>query len=278
MALSKNFHQKYGPWVLVTGASSGIGEQFARIVATEGLNVILVARRVDRLKTIADELCNQHGVKAEYLPLDLSNPNFIESLLKICEGKDIGLVISNAGIGAKGLHHEIDFHRLSKMLDVNCRATMMITHAFIPRLIERGHGGIILTGSMESFFGVPWSAAYSASKAFVLSLGEALWNELRRNNIDVLVLAPGSTDTEIHSGQGVANEDLPLLKSPQEVARLGLEQLGKRPVYVSGFLNRQLIRVFSKLPRKWAVASMGSGVRKVVLRNRTRGHTPETST
>jgi len=154
------------------------------------------------------------------------------------------------------------------MIDVNCRAALMITHSFIPRLIERGRGGIILTGSMEGFFGVPWSAAYSATKAFVLSLGEALWSELRRHNIDVLVLAPGSTDTETHIAQGIAREDLFGLKPPQEVAKLGLEQLGRSPVYVSGFFNRQLIRVFTKLPRKWAVASMGAGIRKVVLKGR----------
>ena len=127
---------------------------------------------------------------------------------------------------------------------------------------------MILTGSMESFFGVPWSAAYSATKAFVLSLGEALWSELKRHNIDVLVLAPGSTDTDTHVAQGIDKKNLPRLKSPNEVARLGLEQLGQKPVYVTGFSNRLFIRVFSFLPRRWAVAAMGSGVRKVLLKGR----------
>jgi short-subunit dehydrogenase len=270
MSLKKDFKDKYGPWALVTGASSGIGEQFARLVAAEGINVILVARRADRLQAIAEEIRNQHGVEAEYLPLDLSDPNFIEALIEACGGKDIGLAISNAGFGLKGLHHEIPLDRLSEMLDVNCRATLKITHTFIPGLIERGRGGIILTGSMEGFFGVPWSAAYSATKAFVLSFGEALWGELRKHNIDVLVLAPGSTDTDTHIAQGISREDLPGLKSPEEVAKLGLEQLGRRPVYVTGFLNRQLIRLFSRLPRKWAVASMGAGIRKIILQNRMR--------
>ena len=270
MSLSKDFRRKYGPWVLVTGASSGIGEQFARLIAAEGLNVILVARRDDRLQIIVEELRSQHGVEAESIPLDLSTPDFLDSLLRACEGKDVGLVISNAGFGLKGLHHEMPLDKLSEMLDVNCRAALVITHSFTPKLIERGRGGIILTGSMEGFFGVPWSAAYSSTKAFVLSLGEALWSELQRHDVDVLVLAPGSTDTETHITQGIAKKDLPGLKSPQEVAKLGLEQLGRRPVYVSGFLNRQLTRVFSKLPRRWAVALMGAGVRKVILRNRTR--------
>ena len=271
MPLHKDFISKYGPWALVTGASSGIGEQFARHLAAEGLNVVLIARREDRLKAIAEELQVQHNIETEYLPLDLSDPNFIEPLTNACEGKDIGLVISNAGFGLKGLHHEIPLEKLSTMLDVNCRPALMITHTFIPKLIERGRGGIILTGSMEGFFGVPWSATYSATKAFVLSLGEALWGELHKHNIDVLVLAPGSTDTDTHIAQGIAREDLPGLKSPYEVAKLGLEQLGRRPVYVSGFLNRQLIRVFTRLPRKWAVKSMGAGIRKIIMQNRKRG-------
>jgi short-subunit dehydrogenase len=268
MALSKDFSQKYGPWALVTGASSGIGEQFARLLAAEGLNLILVARRADRLNAIAEELSNQHGVEAESAPLDLTTPDFIVLLLSVCEGKDIGLVISNAGFGLKGLHHEIPLDKLSNMLDLNCHATLKVTHTFMPRLIDRGRGGILVTSSMEGFVGVPWSAAYSASKAFVLSLGEALSCELQQHNIDILVLAAGSTDTDTHVIQGIAKEYLPWLKSPQEVARLGLEQLGRGPVYVPGFLNRQSIRIIAKLPRKWAVAAMGSGVRKVVLKSR----------
>lgn len=268
MSISRNFSQKYGPWALVTGASSGIGEAFARDLAAIGLNVILVARRTDRMESLKQDVEGKYDIQIEVATLDLSRPDFLDSLLKACEGKDIGLIISNAGFGLKGLHHEIPLDSLSTMLDVNCRAALMISHSFIPRLIERGRGGIILTSSMEGFFGVPWSAAYSASKAYVLSLGEALWSELRMHNIDVLVLAPGSTDTETHIAQGINREDLPGLKSPEEVARLGLEQLGRRPVYISGFLNRQIIRLFSFLPRRWAVASIGAGVRKTILKGR----------
>lgn len=271
MSLQKDFSRKYGPWAVVTGASSGIGEQFARLLAAEGLSVILVARRADRLEALAANLREKHGIEAEPIALDLSGNDFLAPLLKACDNKDIGLVISNAGFGLKGLHHEIPLQKLSAMLDVNCRAPLLITRALTPKLIERGRGGILLTGSMEGFFGVPWSAAYSATKAFVLSLGEALWSELGKSNIDVLVLAPGATDTETHIGQGIAREDLVGLKSPEEVARMGLEQIGKRPVYVSGLLNRQFIRVCSILPRRWAVALIGAGVRRVVVRNRKRG-------
>lgn len=268
MPISKDFSYKYGPWALVTGASSGIGAEFARLIAAEGLNVILVARRVDRLCAIAEQLHEEYDIEAEVVPVDLSSPDFLKPLLKQCQGKDIGLIVSNAGFGLKGLHHEIPSERLTEMLDVNCRASLLITHSFIPKLKERGKGGIILTASMESFFGVPWSAAYSATKAFVLSLGEALWDELRRDHVDVLVLAPGSTDTDTHIEQGINRKDLPGLKSPREVARCGLEQLGKRPVFVTGYVNQLIIRIFSFLPRKWSVSAMGSGVRKVLVKGR----------
>lgn len=273
MALPKNFLQKYGPWALVTGASSGIGEQFAHLLAKEQLNVIMVARRADRLDSIASQLRSQYGIETRVVPLDLSDPGFLDQLMKSSEGLDIGLIVSNAGFGLKGLHHEIPLDKLSQMLEVNCRANMLITHAFIPLLMKRGHGGIILTGSMEGFFGVPWSAAYSATKAFVLSLGEALWDELRRDNIDVLVLSPGSTDTDTHIAQGINKKDLPSLKPPQEVAKMGLEQLGRKPVFITGFTNRQLIRFLSMLPRKRAVRIVGSGVRKILLKGRRSANT-----
>ncbi len=270
MAVRKSFFNAYGPWALVTGASSGIGEQFARILAAEGFSLIIVARREDRLKSLAVELREKHKVEIDPLALDLSTEDFISVLISTCEGKDIGLVISNAGFGIKGLHHENSQEKLSEMLSLNCRTPLMLTHTFIPRLIKRGQGGIILTGSMEGFFGVPWSAGYSATKAFVLSLGEALWGELKKHKIDVLVLAPGATDTETHDGQGIAKEDLVGLKPPEDVARAALEKLGKKSVYVTGFFNRVYIGLCSVLPRQWAVTSIGTGVRNVVLKNRNR--------
>jgi len=265
--MSKDFNVQYGPWALVTGASSGIGQEFARLLAERGLNVIVNARRTDRLTRLSHELESRCGVAAEALPLDLSNPDFLLRLQEGCSGKDIGLVVSNAGFGVKGLHHMNDSAQLDRMLMVNARAPMMIAHAFIPPLIERGCGGLLFTGSMEGFFGFPWSAGYSASKAFVRSLGEALWQELKPRGVDVMVLAPGATDTETHALQGIDKHQMSGLMPPRQVAELALAQLGRKPVYVSGRKNNLLIRFLAALPRRWATAMAGAGLSAVIKKS-----------
>ncbi len=137
MSLSEDFARKYGPWAVVTGASSGIGEHFAKQLAAEGLHLVLVARRADRIERLAVELRDAHGVEVEALPLDLGRPDFLEPIFAACAGKEVGLVVSNAGTGLKGPHHEAAPEKLASMLDVNCRAPMLLARAFAPRLIER---------------------------------------------------------------------------------------------------------------------------------------------
>ncbi len=209
-----------------------------------------------------------HGIEAEAHAVDLSMQDFLSPLLKCCEGKDIGLVVSNAGFGLKGAHHDSPSEKLSAMLNVNCRAPMLLTHAFIPALIERGRGGIIMTASVEGFFGFPWSSAYSASKAFVLSMGEGIEQELVGHNVDVLVLTPGATDTNAPISQGIRREELKGMLPPCEVARLGLAQLGRKPVYITGWVNRMFIRSFSMMPRRLAVKLTGIMMHKAIERSK----------
>ena len=136
-----------------------------------------------------------------------------------------------------------------------------MAHAFIPKLLERGRGGLIMTGSLEGFLGFPWSSSYSATKSFVHSFGEGLWGELKDKSIDVLVLAPGPTDTEILSRQGIDTKKLTHLMHPKKVAELALKHLGKGPVYIPGILNRVLMKFIALLPRKLAVLTVGKGIR-----------------
>ncbi len=267
MKTLKNFSQKYGPWALITGASSGIGEQFAHMIAQEGINVILIARRMSLLEKLAENLRQLYGVEAEAQSVDLAQDNFIEPILRCGHGKDVGLIVINAAAGAKGPHHEISSEKLSSILNINCRVAMMLTHAFIPELIQRGRGGILLTGSIEGFFGFPWSSGYAASKAFILSLGEGLGQELKGYNIDVLVLSPGATDTEFPISQGVRREELMGIMSPHEVARHGLKQLGRKPIYITGWINRLYIGIFSMLPRSLAVKLSGMGMLRALKRS-----------
>jgi short-subunit dehydrogenase len=152
------------------------------------------------------------------------------------------------------------------MLAVNARAPMLITQALAPQLISRGRGGIILTGSMEGYMGFPLSAAYSASKGFVHFLGEALWQELKPHNIDVLTLAPGSTDTEALSKQGFDSSEMSGVMSPEQVAREALQNLGRKRIYMPGASNRFSIWLMTKLPRKWGLAMAETGMRAAMKR------------
>src|SRR5438067_1245456 len=165
-----DFVERYGPYALVTGASSGIGEQFARLLAARGLNLVLTARRTTRLDALAEELRAKHSVDVAVLPIDLSEPTAAERLVEQCAGRDIGLVVSNAGAGLKGLHHKQSVAEVVGLISVNCIAPSVLAHGFAPALIRRGHGGLLFVGSIESVGGFPWSAVYSASKAFVDAL------------------------------------------------------------------------------------------------------------
>ena len=271
MALSQDFASRYGPWAVVTGASSGIGEQFAHQLAAAGLNVVLVARRADRIERIAAEIAENYGIEVEAVVLDLATPDFLEPLLAACVGRDVGLLVSNAGVGLKGPHAEISPERLNKMLDLNCRAPMLLARSFAPRLIERERGGFIFTGSIEARQGFPYSAAYAATKAFVQSFGESLWVEFGAQGIDVLVVNPGPTDTEALPLQGMDASSMKGLMPPGAVAAHALEQLGRGPVTVPGRLNRVLMRSLSLLPRRLALTLAGRGMLDAIARGRASG-------
>jgi short-subunit dehydrogenase len=259
-----DFTHRFGPWALVTGASSGIGEHFARALAARGIDLVLTARRVALLESLAARLREEHGVQVEVVGVDLSRQDFLAPLLDACAEKDVGLVVSNAGFGLKGEHHTLDAARLTEMLNVNCHAPMLLAHAFAPRLLARGHGGLLFTGSIEAFRGFPWSSGYAGTKAFVTIFGEGIWGELASRGVDVLVLAPGSTDTNAPVAQGIDRSALVGLMQPAEVAERALARLGRQPVYVPGWINRLLVRLFTVLPRTLAVRLAGYGIRKAL--------------
>jgi short-subunit dehydrogenase len=259
-----NLIDRYGPWALVTGASSGIGEAYARQLASEGFDLVLVARRQDRLTALAAELRSGSSVEVELLVVDLGRPDFIDAVAKGCQGKDIGLLISNAGSGAKGAFDETPLEKKLALIDLNCRAHLVLADTFIPRFKERGSGGLIITSSIESVVGFPYSASYAASKAFATALGEGLWGELDGTGVDVLVLEPGSTDTETLPDQGMRAEDMAGLMQPAEVARTALDHLGKGPVIIAGRMNRVLMRLLSWLPKRVAIRTVGKGIRDAI--------------
>ncbi len=256
----------YGPWALVTGASSGIGEQFARQLAGAGLNLLLVARRVERLEQLQVELESAHGVRVDPVIADLARPDGVAIVLAAAAGRDVGLVVSNAGFGLKGGFDSHSSGQLDAMLNVNVRTPLLLVRGLLPQLRRRNASGVILIGSQEGETAFPWSAAYAATKAFIHSLGQSLHGELQGTTVDVMVLAPGATDTEALSLQGFDARQMPGVMAPAEVARQALDRLGHTPLHIPGAMNRLFMRLFRLLPRRWAIAMAGKAMAAALRR------------
>jgi short-subunit dehydrogenase len=254
--------EKYGPVALVTGASSGIGSSFAEVLAGKGFDLVLVARRIERLEALAAKLRGEQGVGVTVCEVDLSKAAAAETVVRAAADSDVGLVVSNAGFGLKGAYEDGDCGEMSAMLMVNCHTPMLLAHGFIPRLRQRGRGGIIFTGSIEGLMGCPFSTAYSATKAFINHLGEGLWAELGPDGIDVLTLCPGATDTEAPVKQGIDPATLDDLMSPEEVARRALDHITDGPVYVSSDHYRAMFDSLLQMPRRDALMAMADNIRR----------------
>jgi short-subunit dehydrogenase len=261
MMANTDFKNRYGSVALVTGASSGIGKSFATQLAAIGMDLVLVARRVERLEALAAQLREAHRVQVTVCRMDLAEADAAHRILEVTGGLDVGLLVSNAGYGLKGDHSAHDPRAMAAMLMVNCNTPMQLANGFIPRLRKRRKGGIILTSSVEALIGCPYSAAYSASKAFVKSLGEALWGELTPDDIDVLTICPGATDTEALSRHGIDPARLPNVMSPDEVARLALERLRDGPVFITSEHYKATFDKLLSMPRRDALTAMAKSMK-----------------
>ena len=257
-----DFADRYGPIALVTGASSGIGQAFAEILASKGLGLVLVARRADRLEALGRRLEQQHGVTVTLCPTDLAEPHAARQVLEATASLDIGLLVSNAGYGFRGEHASLDPAALSDMLMVNCQAPMLLSHGFIPRLRARQRGGIMFTSSVEALIGMPNSVAYAATKGFVNQLGEGLWGELTPEGIDVLTICPGATDTEALQRAGVDRATMRGIMSPDEVARSALENITNGPVFLPSAHYKAMFDQLLAMPRRDALAAMAGQMKK----------------
>lgn len=255
-----DFVDRYGPWALVTGASSGIGAELARQLAAAGLSIVLVARRRDRLEALGRSLGQSYRVCAH----DLAEPSAIAALAAEVADLDLGLVVNNAGLSWKGAFVEQDPAQARRMIELNCQAPVALTHALLPRLIARGKGGVIVVASTGAFQGLPWSAVYGATKAFDLSFGEALRVELAGHGVDVLTLAPGGTDTEGPMNTGVDPAKVPGKLMPvAPVVSAALAGLGRRSIVVPGAANRVAHFATRLVPRSFAARTAGRIMRRV---------------
>ena len=257
--------EHYGQLALITGASSGIGEQFARLLAARGFDLALVARREPALQALAAQLRNDYAVQVTLFPCDLSDSRQVDGLISALQPLSPGLIISNAGYGVpKGKFLDSDADAAEAMYMANAIAPARIARQLLPAMLKRGRGGIIFTGSMEGDAVFPYSAPYAASKAFLHSLVLGLWHEVRGSGVDVLLLAPGSTDTNAPISQGISREQLVGVMSPADVAGQALQSLGRQPQLITGWHNRLFIGLLRILPRRWAIAIAGAGMKQAI--------------
>jgi short-subunit dehydrogenase len=236
--MDRSFRERFGGAALITGASAGIGAAFARHLAEAKMDLVLVARRRDRLDALAGELSAAHGVRADAIDVDLAAPGATEALVRAVAEKnvDVGLLVCSAGFGAYGPFVEIDPATEARMVDLNCRVVVEHCHAFLPPMVARGKGGVILLASTAAYQPCPYWATYGATKAFNLMLGEALWAELAPRGVDVLALSPGYTKTEF---QEAANIDFGVGPeiSVDDVVKGALRAIGKKPSTIPGNMN-----------------------------------------
>ena len=244
-----------GKWALVTGASAGIGEALAVELAAAGANLILTARRADRLEELSTRLKSSHGIQTMVIPEDLADPSAPQHLYDATEGRGIAvdILINNAGFGYYGefLNGDLAFQR--RMVDVNCAAVVDITHRFLPRMIERRRGDIMIVASTASYQPVAYMSTYAATKVFDRFLAEALAEETRRHGIRVSALCPGPTESEFGQVAVSRSGETRKSQSAAEVARLGLEGMvqgktwvipysgGRFQVFMQRFVPRRMV-------------------------------------
>ena len=229
-----SLRERYGDWALVTGASSGIGAEFARALARDGVSLVLAARRADKLERLAHELREDSGVRVRCVACDLASEAGVRTLLAAAADLEIAVLVNNAGVGYVGRFHEQEPARLKAMVQLNCATPVALTAELLPRMVARKRGALIFTGSVSGSQPLPLHALYSASKAFDNYLGESLWGELQGTGVDALALLPGSTDTEF----AVAADELPHEgASPASVVRDAFDALGYQPSVISGWFN-----------------------------------------
>lgn len=236
---------------LVTGASSGIGAEFARQLAAQGSNLVLVARSEDKLRALASELSALHGVQAEVVTADLSRPDAAEQVwAKVQElGMTIDLLVNNAGFGQHGPFETLGGAREQEQVAVNVSAVVAMTRLFLPPMLARGAGGVINVASTAGFQPVAFMAVYGASKAFVLSFSEALWAECRGRGVRVLAFCPGATETPFFATTG-ETAALGPKASPENVVKAALRALGQSRLYlIPGARNYWLTHSTRLMPR-----------------------------
>ena len=231
-----------GKWALVTGASAGIGAALARELAAGGAHLVLTARRKQRLEQLAQELGSKHNIKTEIVLADLARASEREKIFAFTgeKGIEVELLVNNAGFGAYGEFVRTETQRLLEMVEVNCAAVVHLSRLYLPQMMDRRHGDVLIVASTAAFQAVPYISTYAATKAFDLLFAEGLAEEMKRYGVRVCALCPGSTESEFQevAGQTQVAASYRRRETAEKVARTGLKALaaGKRFV-ISGLGN-----------------------------------------
>jgi short-subunit dehydrogenase len=242
----KHLRERYGAWAVVTGASDGIGRQFATLLGRSGINLVLVARRANVLAALSTDLTQATGVQAKVIAADLTSSDGVRAVLEETRSLDVGILVAAAGFGTSGAFIDNPFDEELAMIDVNCRAVAALAHHFGKRFAERRRGALVLMSSLLAFQGVPRAANYAATKAYVQSLAEGLRAELRPFGVDVIASAPGPIDSGFATR---ADMTMTMAGTPASVAAGTIRALGRFQTVRPGFLSKLLELSLSFLPR-----------------------------
>lgn len=232
--MSDKLNSQYGPWALIAGGSEGIGLEFARRLAADGINLLLIARGQQALEQAGAGLRDEFDVEVRTTALDLTSPDLPQRLEQLTEGLEIGLLIYNAGAthGAE-LFHDSPLDDALQLVALNCAGPLLLCHLLGGRMRQQGRGGIILLSSLSALSGSAYVATYAATKAFDIGFAESLWAEMKPFGVDVLALVTGATDTPAMARAGADMSAYPPL-SPVQVADEGLQALGRVPFHAVG--------------------------------------------
>ena len=253
-----NYNEKYGPWALVTGASSGIGAEFAQQLGEKGLNLVLVARRKDRLDLLAKEIEHKSKVQVHSVSVDLLSDNFLDKIREVTDTLDIGLLVNNAGMLSIGNYLDSPIEVDLQMIDLNIKVPAILTHHFAAKMVDRKKGGIIFTASMLGLMGTPYAAVYAGTKAHEIVKTEGLAYELKPKGVDVLVLNPGLTETEMTEKNDFSAMPMKLMK-PAPVAKAALDGLGKKVMVTPGVMNNVMNFMSKRLMSRQMNTNMFGG-------------------
>ena len=258
--------EKYGTLALIAGASEGIGAAYARQLAAEGINLVLIARGKDQLNRFATELTSQYGIEVKCIQEDLSDPDAANRIMDQLQSSPINIFIYNAGNSYIGKFEDQGWNVHKEIAFTNMITPMQLTHHIAPGMLERCKGAIIFMASLAGFQGTPFIATYAATKAFDQILAESLWYEWKDRGIDVLACCAGATSSPnfLKTNPGKQNFFAPKVQTPEEVVAECFKRLGSKPSFITGRANKIASYFMQRvLSRKKAVSIMGDTTKKM---------------